>query len=215
MSFAGSMSEPVTYASGLGEALGPFLLGLRGFGFFEAYVYMPVMTLASIAIFWRLAGTLDRNRTLGDSRLSRALWLGVCYGLCFLVANALAVAFKTLIVEELDYTERVWFEAYVSPLHFFITAVALAYLVLIVRNRRSALDYVLALFVQVGLVAGYGVGVHRLLNEPFSLGDPTTGISGLVFFGWFGLHNLDLYHRFLGPRLAGPGGRLEAGMAAG
>ena len=197
MSFSGGMSDTVTYASGLGEALGPFLLWLRGLGFFEAYVYIPVMTAASIVVFWRLYGTFDRNRTFGASRLLRIVWLGVCYALCFLACNSLAVAFKTLIVEELDYTGRVWFEAYVSPLHFFITAAALAYLLLIVRNRRAPLDYALGLFVQVGLVAGYGVGVHRLLNEPFSLADPTTGISGLVFFAWFGLYNFDLYRRFV------------------
>ena len=195
MSFADNLSEPVTYANGLGAALAPLLLWLRGLGFFEAYVYIPLMTAASVVLFWRLYGTFDRNRTLRGSRLARVVWLGVCYALCFLAANSLAVAFKTLIVEELDYTNRVWFEAYVGPLHFYITAVALAYLWLIARNRRKPLDYALGAFVQAGLLAGYAVGVYRLLNEPFSLTDPTTGISGLVFFAWFGVYNLDLYRR--------------------
>ena len=191
------MGESVTYANRLGEALGPVLLWLRGLGFFEAYVFIPLMTAASVVLFWRLYGTFDRNRTLRGSRVSRLVWLGVCYALCFLATNSLAVAFKTLIVEELDYTGRVWFEAYVGPLHFYITAVALAYLWLIARNRREPLDHALGAFVQAGLLGGYAVGVHRLLNEPITLADPTTGISGLVFFAWFGVYNLDLYRRLL------------------
>ncbi len=215
MSFADGLSEPVTYANGLGAALAPLLLWLRGLGFFEAYVYIPLMTAASVVLYWRLYGTFDRNRTLHGSRLSRMVWLGVCYALCFLAANSLAVAFKTLIVEELDYTNRVWFEAYVGPLHFYITAVALAYLWLIARNRRRPLDYALGAFVQAGLLAGYAVGAYRLLNEPFSLTDPTTGISGLVFFAWFGVYNLDLYRRLLVQGGAGLGAGLEPRAATG
>ena len=213
MSFAGSMSEPVTFANGLGAALAPFLFWLRGLGFFEAHVFIPVMTAASIGIFWRLYGTFDRNRTFRASRLSRAVWLAVCYALCFLACNALAVAFKTLIVEELDYTGRVWFEAYVGPLHFFITAAAIAYLVLIARNRRTPLDYALGAFVQAGLLGGYAAGAHRLLNEPITLADPTTGISGLVFFAWFGLYNCDLYRRLVIQGAAGAGRGLESRVA--
>ena len=216
MSFADSTGGSVTYANGLGEALAPLLLWLRGLGFFEAYVYIPLMTAASVVLFWRLYGTFDRNRTLRGPRLSRLVWLGVCYALCFLVANALAVGLKTLIVEELDYTGRVWFEAYVGPLHFYITAVAAAYLWLIARNRRETIDHALGVFVQAGLLAGYAVGVHRLLNEPFSLTDPTTGISGLVFFAWFGVYNLDLYRRLLAAQSgAGSGPRLEPRAATG
>lgn len=215
MSFAGGMGDSVTWANGLGAALGPFLLWLRGLGFFEAWVYIPLMTAASVALYWRLRGTFERNRTLGGSRLSRYVWLSVCYALCFLVANALAVGLKTLIVEELDYTGRVWFEAWVGPLHFYITAVAAAYLALIARNRRAPLDYALGAFVQAGLLGGYAVGVHRLLNEPFSLADPTTGISGLVFFAWFGVYNLDLYRRLLASGSAGSGARLAPRAATG
>ena len=215
MSFAGSLDESVTWANGLGAALAPLLLWLRGLGFFEAYVYLPVMTAVSIGVFWRMQGTFDRNSTFHGSRLSRVAWLAGCYALCFLVCNSLAVALKTLIVEELDYTQRVWFEAYVGPLHFYITAVALAYLALIARNRRAPLDFVLGSFVQVGLLGGYGVGVHRLLNEPFSLADPTTGISGLVFFAWFGLYNCDLYRRLVARGAGGRGPGLEVQAVAG
>ena len=212
MSLAGMQGDSVTWANGLGAALAPLLLWLRGLGFFEAYVYLPLMTAASVILFWRLFGTFDANRTFRGSRWSRRVWLAACYALCFLVTNALAVGLKTLIVEELDYTSRVWFEAYVGPLHFYITAVAISYLLLIARNRRAPLDHALGAFVQAGLLGGYAVGVHRLLNEPISLADPTTGISGLVFFAWFGVYNLDLYRRLVVP--GGTGSGMQPGMAA-
>ena len=188
----------VTYASPLGEALGPLLLWLRGSGFFEAHVYMSLMTLLSVGVFWWLARRLRDNGTFdGDRPWSRRLWLAAYYGLCFLVTNSLAVALKTLIVEEMDYVTRVWFEAYVSPLHFYIVAVVLAYLVILWRHRRSPIDHALALFVQLGLIAGYGVGVYRIFNEPISWTDVTAGVSGFVLCAYFGVYNYDLYRRFV------------------
>ena len=200
------MDAPVTFANGLGEALAPFLLGLRALGFFEWYVYVPVMTGLSIWLFRGLARTLDGNGTFAADR-RRPVWLAAYFGLCFLVTNGLAVGFKTLIVEELDYPTRVWFEAYVGPLHFYIVAVALAYLVLVARNRAAALDRGLGLFVQIGLLAGYSVGVFRVLNEPISAANPTAGLSGFILCAWFALYNYDLYRRFIGPvpRLAARG----------
>ena len=188
----------VTYASGLGEALGPVLLWIRSTGFFEAYVYMPVMTIASVGLFLWLARRLRSNGTFeGPRSQGRRVWLAAYYGLCFLVTNSFAVALKTLIVEEMDYVTRVWFEAYVSPLHFYIVAVVVAYLVVLVRNRRSPLDRALGLFVQLGLIAGYGVGIYRIFNEPISLTDVTAGVSGFVLCAYFGLYNYDLYRRFV------------------
>ncbi len=69
----------------------------------------------------------------------RRLWLAAYFGLCFLATNGLAVGLKTLIVEELDYPARVWFEAYVGPLHFYIVAVALAYLSSRATARRRSI----------------------------------------------------------------------------
>ena len=201
-----SMASPVTFANPLGEVLAPFLLALRGVGFFEWYVYMPVMTALSVGLFRSLVRTLDGNGTFAGCP-RRATWLAAYFGLCFLVTNGLAVGFKTLIVEELDYPTRVWFEAYVGPLHFYIVAVALAYLVLIARNRTAALDRGLGLFVQLGLLAGYSVGVFRVLNEPISAANPTAGLSGFILCAWFASYNYDLYRRFSDPvrRLAACG----------
>ena len=192
------MAPPVTFTSGLGEALAPFLLFLRALGFFEWYVYIPVMTVLSVGLFRCLVRTLDRNGSLAARRW-RAVWLAAYFGLCFLATNGLAVGLKTLIVEELDYPARVWFEAYVGPLHFYIVAVALAYLVLVARNRAAALDRGLGLFVQIGLLAGYSVGVFRILNEPISAVNPTAGLSGFILCAWFALYNYDLYRRFIDP----------------
>ena len=192
------MPSTITFANRFGESIGPFLLWLRALGFFEWYVYMPIMTAVSIGIFWKLRDVLDRNGTFdGHRRPRRKLWLAAYYGLCFLSTNTLAVAFKTLIVEELDYPARVWFEAYVSPLHFYITLVAIAYIALIARNKRERSDLALGLFVQIALVLGYSVGVFRIFNEPISLLDPTTGVSGFVLCAWLAFLNYDLYLRFL------------------
>ena len=48
------MPSTITFANGFGESIGPFLLWLRALGFFEWYVYMPIMTAVSIGIFWKL-----------------------------------------------------------------------------------------------------------------------------------------------------------------
>ena len=84
-------------------------------------------------------------------------------------------------------------------MHFYIVAVALSYLALIARNRTAALDWGLGLFVQLGLLAGYSVGVYRLLNEPMSLAAPTMGLSGIIMCAAFALYNFDLYRRFVAP----------------
>lgn len=197
------MDASVTYANRLGEALGPLLLWLRGLGFFEWYVYVPAMTAAAAGLHLGLVRALDCNGTF-DGRRRRWFWLAAYYGLCFLVTNGVAVGLKTLIVEELDYPSRVWFESLVGPLHFYIAAVASAYLVLLARNRPDPLDQALGLFVQVGLIAGYAVGVFRVFNEPISATDPTAGLSGFVLCAYFALYNYDLYRRFAAPRSPAP-----------
>ena len=148
------MTPTVTFTNRLGEALGPFLLWMRDVGFFEWYVYIPVMTALAVGLFLILVRTTARNGTFSDRRW-RVLWLAAYFGLCFLATNGLAVGLKTLIVEELNYPTRVWFESYLGPLHFYIVAVALSYLALVARNTTAALDWGLGLFVQLGLLAGY------------------------------------------------------------
>lgn len=192
------MTPSATFTNRLGEVLAPVLLWMRDIGFFEWYVYIPVMTALAVGLFLIVVRATERNGTFSD-RPRRAIWLAAYFGLCFLATNGLAVGLKTLIVEELDYPTRVWFEAYLGPLHFYIVAVALSYLALIARNRTAALDWGLGLFVQIGLLAGYSVGIYRLLNEPISLAAPTMGLSGVIMCAAFALYNFDLYRRFVLP----------------
>ena len=191
------MEAAVTFASPLGEWLAPLLLAVRATGFFEWYVYIPVMTLASVALYvwW-----LRRVDAVGGFDVhpprQRRLWRAAGYVICFLLTNALAVAFKTLIVEEMDYPEPVWFASLVSPLHFYIVSVTGAYLWLVARGRRRTnVDRALGAYVQVGLVGGYAVGLYRILFESFSLLDPTTAVGGFLLLGAFFAINLDLWRR--------------------
>ena len=186
----------VTFTNGFGELISPLLLWVRETGFFEAHVYLPIMTLLSIPLYLWLARRIDTNGTFEGYRARhRKLWLALYYGLCFLATNALAVGCKTLIVEELDYPTRVWFEAYVGPLHFYIASVVAAFLLLLIRNGRTTTDIALGIYAQIGLIGGYWVAIHRVLNENISILEPTTGISGFVLAAYFFMYNYDLYKR--------------------
>ncbi|WP_109434011.1 hypothetical protein [Aquimarina sp. AU119] len=188
----------ITYANELGEFLAPFLKLLRATGFFEAYVFMPLMTILSIVIFRKLRQTLKSNGTFNMAYHARfkILLLSIYYSLCFMLTNVTAVAFKTLIIEEMDYETPVWFMHLVGPLHFYISSVVLAYLWLIIRNQNHLIDRLLCLYIQFGLFGGHYTGIHRLLNEPFELLDVTTGMSGIFFLFWFGILNADIAYRF-------------------
>lgn len=189
--------KDVTFTNGLGELIAPLLIWVRGTGFFEAHVYMSAMTVLAIPLFLWLQRRLSDNETFrGTRQRFKSIWLAAYFGVCFLLTNVIAVAFKTLIVEELDYPTRVWYEAHVSTLHFYIASVCAAYLWLMWRNRHQPLDLVLIVFVQVGLIGGYAVAVWRVMHEPFSL-DVTAGISGVFLGAYFLVYNRDLYLRFV------------------
>lgn len=190
-------THSVTFANYLGEMLAPFLIAVRSTGFFEAHIFMPAMTILSIVIFISLLRDLKTNGTF-DSALRkrlRYLYQFAYYTLCFIVTNSTAVAFKTLIIQELDYTEMHWYIPYVGPLHFYITSIAAAFIYVIRRNRDSIVHRILCIYVQIGVIGGYLIAIHRILNEPFDLLDVTTGVSGIFFFIWFGILNLDLAQR--------------------
>ena len=58
----------VTFTNGLGEALAPVLLWVRDRGFFEWYVFMPIMTAASIGLFVKIRAKLESNGTFSKPR---------------------------------------------------------------------------------------------------------------------------------------------------
>jgi hypothetical protein len=178
----------------MGEWLAPLLLAIRATGFFEWYVYMPVMTLAAIPVYRLVRRRLDGAAAQqSDRRRQHPLWNAGYFAVCFILTNALAVAVKTMIVEEMDYTEPVWFSALVSPLHFYIVSVAAAYLWLVADPQPGYGDWIRAAYVQVGLLGGYAVGVYRVVNEPFSFADPTTALGGIFLVLMFLALNFDAW----------------------
>jgi hypothetical protein len=179
--------DKVTFANYIGELLAPVLIMIRSTGFFEAYVFIPVMTLLSIFIFIKLLRVKNARPPLVR---------GAYYSLCFIMTNAAAVALKTLIVEEMDYESKVWYLHLVAPLHVFIVSVAGAFLWLIWRNSNTVFDRILCVYIQLGMLGGYSTAIFRLINEPFDFTDITTGLSGVVIIMLFVILNGDLLVRF-------------------
>ena len=104
-----------------------------------------------------------------------------------------------MIFEETDYDRFFWYLPLVSPLHFYITSIAAAMLWLVTRNKAMLLDKILCVYIQLGLIGGYCVSTYRFAYEPFDLIDPTSGVSSLFLYAWFGILNLDIVNRYLTP----------------
>ncbi|MEM6691423.1 MAG: hypothetical protein AAF664_18495 [Planctomycetota bacterium] len=189
------IGHTITFSNTFAEHIGPLLIAIRATGFFEAGIFIPTMTAASVLMFIVLLRGQRPRSPVGW--IPERLWLVACYALCFLATNVTAIGFKTLIVEELDYATPVWFASLVGPLHFYILSVVLAYLVLIFRKTNARLTALLCIYVQAGLIGGYAVGAYRIFNEPITLFDLTAGISGFINIVWFGLYNADVATRFM------------------
>ncbi len=192
------MNDALTYTNAFSEMLAPLLEFIRVTGFFEAFIFMPLMTIAAVILFIQLRLIIQKNNTFNDTTRARfpKLWQFSYFTLCFIVTNSTAVAFKTMIFEETDYDSFVWYLPWVSPLHFYISSIAGGMLWLIWRNRSSWLDKTICIYVQLGFFGGYWVAAYRLFNEPFELTDPTSGFSGVFLAFWFGLLNWDLAIRY-------------------
>lgn len=191
------VNTPTTYANPLGEALSPLLSTIRRTGFFEAPVYMTLMTLGATLMFMLIYQRVHKNGTFSSSfrTRTRSLWLAVYFSLCFFATSAVAVGWKTLIIEETDYAVIPSYIAWVGPLHFYISSVALAHLVVVWRHKRQSLDRALSAYVQVGLFGGYLIAGHRIAFEPWDFLDPTSGVSGLFMLVGFSLYHFDLLWR--------------------
>lgn len=169
----------VTFANGLGEALAPVLLALRATGFFEWWVYIPSMTFVAVVAY---AGFLRRASRHGiprpAGRVASVATHVLHMAVCVVGANALAVALKTLIVEEMDYPQPVWFAGFVSPLHFYIASVAACYMTVVTGPAGSRHVRLQGVYTELGLFAFCTVGIHRLHTQSFSLTDPTMAVGG-------------------------------------
>lgn len=181
----------------------PLLGWLHRSGFFNAYIFLPVMTLPAIALYVWVFIRLRRNNSIRTTRKSlRLLWQFFYFYICWMAMNSLAVAFKTMIVEELVYQERKWFEPYLPGIHFYITSACLAYIPLIVRSRPHYYDLPLGIYLQVALIVGIIVAGYRTLNE-----DIEGAIGGVILLIFFVVCNYDLFMRLRGdfsPRVLVP-----------
>jgi hypothetical protein len=180
--------DHMTFTSPLGAWLGPVLIWLRQRQFFEVYAYIPLMTIAAGLLYYRFT-----RRTTGDVPYAggptrRLPWEAFYFSLCWIATNSFAVGLKTLIVEELDYGRRVWFEHLIGPGHLVLTLVCLAHLWLIVRPGKFPLPCCLAL--QASIALGYALGGLRILSN-----NGPDVLSGVFLLAYFGVWNYDLLHR--------------------
>ena len=169
-----------------------FIVGwLHRVNFFNFYFYVPLITVVAIVLFSVVLIKVRKTGQLADqSRTARFLWYSVHFLCSWIAVGAFAVAIKMLIVEELDYQERKWFESYLTPGHLYISSAAFAYLALILKPKWSYFNMVLAVYLQVALIAGYGVATYRVLNE-----DIEGALGGVVMLLFFAVCNYDLFRR--------------------
>lgn len=169
-----------------------FIVGwLHRVDFFYFYLYVPLITVVAIALFcWVFIRVRRTGYLAGQSRFSRLLWYSVHFLFSWIAVGAFTVAVKMMIVEELDYQERKWFEAYLTPGHLYISSAAFAYLAFIVKSKPTYFSWLLAIYIQVALIAGYGVATYRVLNE-----DIEGAAGGVILLLFIGLCNYDLIKR--------------------
>lgn len=194
-------SETVTYANSLGEFFAPFLLAVRATGFFEAYVFLPIAAVLSALVFRYIYKKLATNGTfnLPIRQRFRRIILPLYFLMCFFFVGGLIIAFKTMIIEEMDYTEPHWYIPYVTHLHFYIASVALAYMYLMRFNSSSLLTRLLCVYIQIGFIGAYMISAYRIIYEPWELSDPTSGLSGFYVAAFFVILNIELFFRFIKP----------------
>lgn len=179
------------YTWQFGRHFAPLLRVLRASGFFEAHVYMSLMGVAAVALYVWVFKRVRRGGPPGaGGRAARLVWHSFYLLVCWLALTSLAVAFKTMIVEELDYAERQWFEPYLPGIHFYIASACLAYLALVVKSKPHFYDLPLVFHVQVALIAGYLTAAYRALNEDFA-----GALGGVILFFAFAVCNYDLIAR--------------------
>ena len=164
---------------------------LHEIGFFNFYVYFPLLSAVGVALYVWMFVRVRRNGAYADSsRAGQCFWHVILLSVSWLASASFFVAFKLMIVEELDYQERKWFEWTLAPSHLYIASLAVAYLWLVAKNRSSALDLWSALYLQIGLLAGYAVATYRVFNEAV---EGASGGASLFLF--FAAINYDLVQR--------------------
>lgn len=169
-----------------------FIVGwLHRVNFFYFYFYVPLITVLAILLFCWVVIRVRRTGYLANhSRFLRVFWYSVHFLFSWIAVGAFFVAIKMLIVEELDYQERKWFEGYLTPGHLYISSAAWAYLAFIVKSKPTYVNLLLAIYIQIALIAGYGVATYRVLHE-----DVEGAAGGVILLLFIGLCNYDLIKR--------------------
>lgn len=169
-----------------------FILGwLHRVNFFYFYFYVPLITVLALVLFlWVFARVRQTNYLADQRKFSRFFWYSVYSIFCWMTFGAFFVALKMTIVEELDYQERKWFEAYLTPAHLYISSACVAYLAFIIKSNLRNHDLFLAFYVQIALLLGYAVASYRVLNEDFE-----GAIGGVILLLFFAAANYDLFRR--------------------
>ena len=172
-----------------------FIVGwLHRVNFFYFYFYVPLITVLAIVLFlWVFARVRRTNYLADQSRLSRFFWYFIYFSFSWIAVGGFFVAVKMMIVEELDYQERKWFEPYLPGIHFYITSACIVYIALVVRQRFHYYHLLLTFYLQVALIVGFVTAGYRALNE-----DIEGAIGGVILLIFFAACNYDLFMRTRG-----------------
>lgn len=169
----------------------PLIGWLHRTGLFSFYIYVPFMSALGVGLFLWVRRRVRATRYLAaESSFKRFFWHSVYFSISWVATSTFGVALKTMIVEQLDYQERKWFEHYLAPTHLYISSAAVAYLLLVSRSKRNYYDLALFLYIQVALLAGYAVAGYRVVNE-----DIEGAIGGALLVLFFLVCNYDLVSR--------------------
>ncbi len=160
-------------------------------GFFNFYIYLPIMTVPAIALFWWVYSRARRNNAVtGESSVRRFSWYALYFYVSWMACSTFAVAFKTMIVEELVYQERKWFEPYLPGIHFVVAGASLAYLALVTQPKFRSFYWFLYAYLQVALIAGFAVAGYRATHEDFE-----GALGGVILLLLFAVCNYDVLKR--------------------
>jgi len=183
------------YTWQFGRTFAPFLGLLHRSGFFEPAVYLSIMTIPAIALFaWMIPRAKPEISATSTSKLARGLRYFLYFFMCWMVTNSFAAGFKTMIVEELAYQERKWFEAYLPAVHLFAASAFLVDIVLVGKPIIGRFRLLAACYLQFALLAGYGAAIYRLWHE-----DTEGAIGGIILLVFFAYRNYALAKRLYNP----------------
>lgn len=183
------------YTWQFGRNFAPLLGLLHRSGFFDPAVYLSVMTIPAFALFaWMVPRAKPEISATSTNKLTQGLLYFLYFFMCWMAVNSLAAGFKTMIVEELAYQERKWFEAYLPAVHFFAASAFFVDIALVGKPIMGRFRLLAAGYLQFALLAGYGAAIHRVWHE-----DTEGTIGGIILLVFFVYRNYALAKRLYNP----------------